>query len=68
MDMPDAGEPGLDWVVWRLRPTTTMHETWRAMLGDSVLGDVEVSDADFPWLLGRFVAGKLPTELSSHRT
>jgi hypothetical protein len=27
------------------------------MLGDSVLGDIEVSDADFPWLLGRFVAG-----------
>jgi len=30
-------------------------EAWQLRRGDEVLGDITITDADFPWLSGRFV-------------
>lgn len=31
-----------------------MDQRWRLMSGDVMVGEIEVSESDFPWLFGRF--------------
>jgi hypothetical protein len=33
-----------------------MSSTWRLMLRDALIGEIEITDSDFPWLSGTFVA------------
>ncbi|MFD8478879.1 hypothetical protein [Kitasatospora sp. NPDC059673] len=32
-------------------------ETWRLMRGDGLVGEIRITDADFPWLYGDFLPG-----------
>ncbi|MCK7622770.1 hypothetical protein MUU72_06575 [Streptomyces sp. RS10V-4] len=41
-------------------------EIWRVERGTDVVGEITVTQADFPWLNGRFVPGPAFAELRPH--